>query len=738
MRDLQVRGVSALVSGLVVGCCCMGGGPPSGAAESRPATSRPATEFVGLGIQFEPTADGLRINRVFRDVAAAQAGIHDGEVITTIDGRSAQGMSVDDATGLLRGAEGTSVTLGLRAADGTSRTLTVTRSRVVVTGVEHEMLAGRVGFVRIERFTEKSSDTLRQALVALSAAKAEALVVDLRGNSGGLYDQIVACAGLLISKGQTLWYVRPIGGTPQPEKAKGGPASDLPLVVLIDAQTAGGELIAAAVKQTGRGKVIGQKSSGLVAGKQLVKPHPDQDPTYAITHEYLVNERDLITGQGVEPDVALADDTPPQQALERAIELLRVPSGRVAAPTDPVYFTHDPTIAEADGTYYVFSTGPGIPIRRSKDLVHWEHAGRVFKDDVPGWAAKTVPGAKDVWAPDIAFFNGTYWLYYSVSTFGSQRSVIGLATNLTLDPDRRDYQWTDQGLVLDSQPGQGDFNAIDPAFVLDEAQQPWLAFGSYWGGIKLVGLDAPTGKPRPGGNLRALAARPGSTAIEASYLIHRDGFYYLFVSFDRCCKGVDSDYKIMVGRSQEITGPYADSTGRPMTEGGGTLLLASHANWRGPGHNAVLRTLGQDWLVHHTYDAEQAGTPRLQVRPLVWLKDGWPVAGEPLCAWPPSRRTPLSSELVGAWTHGVQYGPGSVIRLLPDGKINDGPGGATWSLEGRALTLRWPNAQAPGGFWIDDCVVAPDGRSYIGRNQNGTVIRGMSATDPQGAPTSRP
>lgn len=294
---------------------------------------------------------------------------------------------------------------------------------------------------------------------------------------------------------------------------------------------------------------------------------------------------------------------------------------------------HDPAAIRVGDGYRVFSTGRGIPIGKSTDLIHWEDAGRVFPDALPAWVKEEIPGVRDLWAPDILHFGGSYHLYYSVSTFGSQRSCIGLATNVTLDPASPDYRWVDRGKVVESRPGVDDFNAIDPNVVLDEAGQPWLAFGSFWGGLKLIKLDPATGLRPPGDRtITSIAARPKPGAIEAPFLVRRGGFFYLFASVDYCCRGVDSTYKIAVGRSAAITGPYLDRDGRVMTDGGGTILLAGSGDVRGPGHNAVLLQPGPDGdlLFHHYYDAADRGMARLQVRPLRWTADGWPVAGEPL------------------------------------------------------------------------------------------------------------
>jgi arabinan endo-1,5-alpha-L-arabinosidase len=290
----------------------------------------------------------------------------------------------------------------------------------------------------------------------------------------------------------------------------------------------------------------------------------------------------------------------------------------------------DPRIIRQGDTYYVFSTGPGIPIRASNDLTHWREIGQVFAT-VPAWALAEVPGATSIWAPDVSYFNGQYHLYYAISTFGSQRSVIGLATNRTLDPSAPAYQWVDQGEVIGSAPGQTNFNAIDPNLVIDPRSGLWLAFGSQWSGIKLLKIDPATGKRQnPSLGLVSLASRPGGAPIEAPFVFERGGYNYLFVSFGTCCMGVNSTYKIMVGRSRSVTGPYLDRIGRPMTAGGGTLVLAGNARYHGPGHNAVLSDGGTDYLVYSAADALNQGASTLQVRPLFWTPSGWPVVGKPL------------------------------------------------------------------------------------------------------------
>ena len=296
---------------------------------------------------------------------------------------------------------------------------------------------------------------------------------------------------------------------------------------------------------------------------------------------------------------------------------------------------HDPVIIKQAGTYYVFCTGraPGggiIPIRCSTDLTHWKLCGSVF-DRLPEWATKEIPRARDAWAPDISFYNGKYHLYYAVSTFGSRNSAIGLATNSTLDPQGPAYKWVDEGLVLRSFQDKDDWNAIDPHLFIQDKRNVWLDWGSFWGGIKMRRIDPETGKLSASDTtMYSLSSRPRAQpingSVEAPFLIRHGGYYYLFVSFDRCCQGAKSTYNVVVGRSRKVTGPYVDAKGVPMTEGGGTpVIAATTPNWRGPGHEAVLQERKQDYLVFHAYEGK-TGRSFLQISTMAW-QDGWPKVG---------------------------------------------------------------------------------------------------------------
>lgn len=279
---------------------------------------------------------------------------------------------------------------------------------------------------------------------------------------------------------------------------------------------------------------------------------------------------------------------------------------------------HDPTVVKtADGTYIMAVTAPNVGLKTSTDRTAWRDVGVAFPDGAP-WTSQYTNGDPNLWAPDISFHNGQFYMYYSASSFGSRNSAIFLATS----PTAESGSWTDHGIVIESSESD-DFNAIDANLIVDADGSWWLPFGSFWSGIKMIPLDPATGL-RSGTDLISLASRPNAGgAIEAPFITRRGDYYYLWVSFDKCCSGAESTYRVMVGRSTSITGPYVDRDGTDMMAGGGTEIMASHGAIHGPGHNAVFTDADADVLVYHYYT--DAGNSLLGINLLRYDSD-WPVA----------------------------------------------------------------------------------------------------------------
>jgi len=290
---------------------------------------------------------------------------------------------------------------------------------------------------------------------------------------------------------------------------------------------------------------------------------------------------------------------------------------------------HDPSFIKSGSCYYIFSTGDAsynsgnAQIRKTcNDAV--SRIGAEFSA-TPTWIKGVIgstPG--NIWAPDINNFGGKWWLYYAGSTFGTSSSAIGVgsATNI-------EGPYTDHGEVIHT-TSSSNYNAIDPeiAWTITNGSRgdAWLVFGSFWDGIKMRKLDTSTGKLSTSDTtLHSLASRSGG-AVEAASMAWKDNYYYLFVSFDTCCKGVDSTYNIRVGRASTITGPYKDKAGTDMMKGGGTQLLATHGTVHGPGGQDVYLDGDVYRMVFHWYDGNDSGKSKMEIVDLGW-SDGWPTIG---------------------------------------------------------------------------------------------------------------
>ncbi len=309
--------------------------------------------------------------------------------------------------------------------------------------------------------------------------------------------------------------------------------------------------------------------------------------------------------------------------------------------------THDPSLVRGDdGRWYVFSTDAsagdihrcGVQVRASDDLIHWEYLGAAF-DDYETTCAEEIAAARlnpskhdGLWAPDVVKVGNQWRMYYSASTFGSSRSVIGMAVSGSLTGS-----WEDKGIVIRSDAGaSAKPNAIDPCIFTDPSGKQYMTWGSFFGGIWLTALDEngfAEGEP-----VRIAGSR--GCRAEGSYLIWlpQTEYYYLFVSYGSLLE----DYNIRVGRSRTIEGPYLDANGRQMTDlvaanesrigvklMGGYQLQHDNGTSLGikaPGHCSVAVDGERLWLCHHTRTQKLADWWfAMQIRPMMLSADGWPL-----------------------------------------------------------------------------------------------------------------
>ena len=295
---------------------------------------------------------------------------------------------------------------------------------------------------------------------------------------------------------------------------------------------------------------------------------------------------------------------------------------------------HDPSVIVEGGKWVSFQTGAegfwrgAILLKTSADGVEWKNAGGIGKG-LPAWPeAELGYRSQNIWAPSVSRRGDIVYLYYSVSSLGINVSAIGLMTNAEFDPLEPDKGWEDQGLVLKS-GAKDDFNAIDPYRVDTADGRAWLAYGSHWSGIKLRELDPLTGQLiAPDTETRDLASYDGGV-IEAPAILEHDGRFYLFVSYDRCCSGINSTYRMMVGRADAITGPYFGKDGIDLLKGGATELQKGDTHYIGPGGQEPVFGAPNPLLVYHYYDGTDRGVAKIQIVSIGWDADGWPVLAPP-------------------------------------------------------------------------------------------------------------
>lgn len=412
--------------------------------------------------------------------------------------------------------------------------------------------------------------------------------------------------------------------------------------------------------------------------------------------------------------------------------------------------THDPGIIKTDEGYYVFSTDirvggelrPGVMVRKSQDLIHWEWVHYALPG-IPR-VAKEWAGATNLWAPDVVKYGDQYRMYYSASSFGSRQSLIGLQTSSSIEGP-----WTDEGVVIQTR-AEDSLNAIDANVLTDADGRMWMVYGSFFGGIHIIELNAETGKPKQEGFGTLIAKRDNTIkdgAVEGPYIVYNEQFkkYYLFVSYD----SLFEDYNVRVARADTITGPYVDYNGRDMTDSAhqpryevGNKILGGYRfgqdpGWIAPGHNSVLHEDGGYYIVHHARGEIDKHWSYLQVRRILWTEDGWPVVSPERYAGEVEQDIP--EQLIAGQWEWIVMDPSvdgqiqsALISLSSDFKLEGANGKGSWSFDGRrVLTLVW-NDVVEGKGRIEKVQLLPSWDweketqtlVFTGLNENGISIWG--------------
>lgn len=271
--------------------------------------------------------------------------------------------------------------------------------------------------------------------------------------------------------------------------------------------------------------------------------------------------------------------------------------------------SHDPGAIIKEGSkYYHFTTGTGIWYSTSNDLITWTGAAAPVFTTYPSWInSKIANFGGSFWAPDAIHMNGYYYLYYSVSTFGTSVSAIGVARTASLATP----SWQDLGIVVESWGGSSEINAIDPALYRDHDGKVYMSYGSFFGGIGLAEINQSTGKL----NGSVTKVYGGNHAdIEAPYITRNGDYYYLYINRGACCQGSTSTYYVQVARSTSIYGPYTDVR---------TLLPNVDGKYKGPGHIGLLKQDGCNYVSTHYYDLNDGGNAKLDILKMTY-SNGWP------------------------------------------------------------------------------------------------------------------
>lgn len=295
----------------------------------------------------------------------------------------------------------------------------------------------------------------------------------------------------------------------------------------------------------------------------------------------------------------------------------------------------DPSIVKGDDGYlYVFSTG-GTLIKSEDGCTFELVTNNII--NVPDWWKDLYPDSAGfgIWAPDVIKIQDTWIYYYSLSAWGKCAGV-GYATSENIDGP-----YEDQGKLFDLNE-IGIQNCIDPQVIIDDDGRVYMAVGSFQGLYLLEltedGMGLYNGVEYQNENKVLIAGRAGGwdgSTYEGSYIIKEEGYYYYFGSAGTCCESKSSTYRVYVGRSKNIQGPYVDAKGRRLTASGSGQTYGELVVWAGtsddkkvagPGHNSIFKDdKGELWIYYHSYcEQDNYRTRRLFMDKLSWDDEGFP------------------------------------------------------------------------------------------------------------------
>jgi len=289
---------------------------------SQPAVDEPSNRFSGIGVHVGLAKHGLLVEGVLPGGPAEQAGFRQGDVIVAADGKRLAGMEVEQAVKHILGPEGTEVRLLVGRGQVPPRTVTLTRQSIAFNGVSHRMLPRQLGLLEIRGFNQDTVEATRQAIEELTKSGAKGLVLDLTRGGRGPLNNMIGVAELFLAPGQVLFRIVRDGENARDVSCREPQMTTLPAVIMIGEETGpASELLAGAMKCTGRATLVGQRTAGQAAVMTPVKDHPTQPQDYRKTGDFLIPGSGAVFGKGVSPDVPV-DKTSRAELLKRAVLLL--------------------------------------------------------------------------------------------------------------------------------------------------------------------------------------------------------------------------------------------------------------------------------------------------------------------------------------------------------------------------------------------------------------------------------